>query len=78
MGNDRLKIHQPDYHPNSWEEYSFQELGDIIGFFAKRATHRANKEKLRKDLYDAKNYLYMMREKLKAVSEGLGITFENL
>lgn len=77
-GIKRLEKHQPDYYQNSWEEYTFQELGNIIGFFAKRATHRAKEEKLRKDLYDAKNYLAMMEAKLKAKSESLGIIFEDL
>lgn len=78
MGIERLEIHQPDYKPKSWEEYSFQELGNIIGFFAKRATHRATDIKKVKDLYDAKNYLTMMEEKLKSASEELQVQYEEL
>jgi len=77
-GEERLYVHQPDYKPKSFQEYSFQELGNIVGFFVKRAGHRANEEKLRKDLYDAKNYLAMMEIKLKAKTEELGIVFEEL
>jgi len=75
---DRLEKHQPDYYQNSWEEYSFQELGSIVSFFAKRAIHRANEEKAKKDLYDAKNYLAMMIEKLSMECKALGINFEEL
>ena len=78
MGIDRLKVHQPDYKPKSYKEYSFQELGNIIGFFAKRSSHRTNLGKQMKDLYDAKNYLVMLSEKLKTASEDLGISFEEL
>lgn len=78
MAENRLYIHQPDYKPQSWEEYSFQELGNIIGFFSKRATHRAKGQKLRKDLYDAKNYLWMMEQKLRKETEKLEINFDEL
>lgn len=78
MGIDRLEVHQPDYKQNSWKEYSFEELGSIIGFFVKRASHRKNIAKKEKDLYDAKNYLAMMEEKLKTTSAGLGTLYEKL
>jgi len=78
MGIDRLDVHQPDYKPASWQEYSFQELGNIIGFFAKRATHRATDIKKVKDLYDAKNYLAMLEEKLKNQAEELKVQYEEL
>lgn len=38
-----------------------------IHLFAKRAEHRRNIEKLKKDLTDAQNYLYMMQAKLDAL-----------
>lgn len=77
-GINRLDVHKPDYKSNSWEEYSFEELGYTVAFFSKRAGHRTNQEKLRKDLYDGKNYLTMMIEKYKRVVEGLGLDFEDL
>ena len=77
-GIDRLDVHKPDYKTNSWEEYSFEELGSTVAFFSKRAGHRQNKEKLRKDLYDGKNYLTMLIEKFKKVTESFGIDFEDL
>lgn len=78
MGIERLEVHQPDYKTNSWEEYSFEELGNVVGFFSKRAGHRATVEKVSNDLYDAKNYLVMMEEKLRRTCESLGIVFEEL
>ena len=64
-GINRLDVHKPDYKSDSWEEYSFTELSNAIAFFSKRAGHRTNQEKLRKDLYDGKNYLTMLIEKFK-------------
>ncbi len=77
-GIARLDVHKPDYKSNSWEEYSFEELGTTVAFFSKRAGHRDNPEKLRKDLYDGKNYLTMAIEKYKRVCESFGIDFEDL
>jgi len=73
-----LEEHQPDYKPKAYEEYSFSELGNIISFFTKRATHRVNPDKLKKDLYDAKNYLLMMKLKLESETDQLGINFDIL
>lgn len=75
---ERLEKHQPDYISKAYEAYTFQELGDWISLMAKRATHRANEEKKRKDVYDAKNYLVMMKEKLEKHCESLGIDFDIL
>ena len=77
-GIERLEAHQPDYKSLSYKEYSIAELGNIIGFFVKRAGHRSNPDKQRKDLYDAKNYLAMLTEKAKNKAEKLGIDFDSL
>ena len=60
-----LETHAPDYIDRAWEQYSFDELGQFVHLLAKRATHRSNPEKRKKDLYDARNYLSMMDAKLK-------------
>jgi len=78
MGIERLDKHKPDYKPKSYREYDIAELGNIIAFFVKRAGHRANSDKVRKDLYDAKNYLAMLEQKVKNKAEKLGIDFESL
>jgi hypothetical protein len=53
--------HQPDYKANIWKQYSIDELGMWVHLFVKRAFHRDNKEKAKKDLYDAQNYLNMIQ-----------------
>jgi len=78
MGIERLDVHQPDYLPKSYREYSLSELGGVIAFFTKRAGHRSNPDKQRKDLYDAKNYLAMLTEKVKNKAEKLSIDFDSL
>ena len=62
-----IEPHAKDYKPNAWEAYSFFELGSWVGLLAKRAEHRTDKKKQAKDLYDANNYLEMMRAKLDAL-----------
>jgi len=67
MPPEALKLHEQDYNPAAWEQYTFQELGNFVHLLAKRATHRANPDKRAKDLYDAENYLSMMKSKLDAL-----------
>ena len=57
--------HQPDYKTQSWEAYSLFELGTWVHLFVKRAEHRSNPAKRKKDLHDAQNYLDMMQAKLR-------------
>lgn len=76
--NERLKPHQEDYKPKAYEVYSFRDLGNWVHLFAERALHRANPEKLKKDLYDAKNYLAMMESKLQERCEELDIKYKEL
>lgn len=75
---NRIKKHQPDYKPKAWENYSLQELGNWIHLFHKRSAHRDNKEKSKKDLYDAKNYLWMMEQNLKQRAKELKIKWDDL
>jgi len=57
------KFHKDDYKENAWMNYSYQELADWIHLLVKRAGHRSNSTKLNKDLYDAQNYLDMLKSK---------------
>ena len=59
--------HQQDYKPQAYEAYTLAELGQWVHLLATRAGHRDNAEKRAKDLYDARNYLEMMRAKLDAI-----------
>lgn len=71
MSVGTIDAHAGDYKPSAWEAYTLAELGQWVHLFAKRAEHRDNPEKRAKDLYDARNYLEMMRGKLDA-QEGKG------
>ena len=73
-----LEGHQKDYKPKAWEVYSINELGMWVHLFSERAGHRDNNEKLRKDLYDAKNYLWMIEQNLKNRCQELGVDFDEL
>lgn len=57
--------HQPDYKSQSWEAYSLFELGTWVHLFAKRAEHRSDIAKRKKDLHDAQNYLDRMQSRLR-------------
>lgn len=61
---DSIRAHEGDYQPAAWESFSFAELGWWVHLLTARAAHRASPEKRAKDLYDARNYLEMMRAKL--------------
>ena len=74
----RIEKHQLDYRKGIWKQYSIQELGMWIHLFHKRASHRDNNEKATKDLYDAKNYLWMIEQNLKSRAEELGIEYSSL
>lgn len=67
MSVGTIDTHAGDYKPQAWEAYTLAELGWWVHLFAKRAEHRDNAEKRAKDLYDARNYLEMMRAKLDAL-----------
>lgn len=59
-----LEEHKQDYRVDAWKHYSMAELGQWVHLLCKRAGHRDNAEKRKKDLYDAENYLSMMQSKL--------------
>jgi hypothetical protein len=65
-----LDAHQQDYKPQAWRAYTLQELGSWVHLFAKRAEHRSDPEKRKKDLQDARNYHAMMGAWLDALDEG--------
>jgi len=65
--------HQADYKEGIWKTYSLQELGMWVHLFVKRACHRDNIIKAKKDLHDAQNYLNMMQVNIDAIKEELGI-----
>lgn len=62
---ESLKATEKEYKEAAWQTYTLAELGWWVHLFTKRAHHRADnefgKEKRRKDLNDAQNYLNMMQ-----------------
>lgn len=56
-----LVEHQSKYKDGAWHDYSVSELGGIVAFFVKRASHRTDMDKRAKDLLDAQNYLDMIQ-----------------
>lgn len=73
-----LEKHQKDYKEEIWKQYSLQELGNWVHLFHKRSGHRESKEKAKKDLYDAKNYLWMMEQNLREKCKELKLDFSDL
>ena len=67
MDKTPIDEHEEDYIPNIWKEYSAEELMWWVHLYTKRATHRSNKylDNIEKDIYDARNYLWMLEQKLK-------------
>lgn len=61
-----LAEHEPKFKPDAWKAWSVQELGGIVAFFLKRATHRLDPEKRAKDLTDAQNYAAMIQAHIDA------------
>ena len=62
-----IEAHAVDYKSRAWEAYTLAELGQWVHLLATRSGHRDNPEKRAKDLYDARNYLDMMKQKLDAI-----------
>ena len=60
-----LLAHQEDYRPNSWSTYTIEELEWWVKLLRKRATHRTDQIKRRKDLYDARNYKSILDAKME-------------
>lgn len=73
-----IENHETDYKTAAWMNYSIEELGQWVSLLNKRAQHRDNPEKARKDLYDAKNYLRMIEEKVKATAKALNMDYSTL
>lgn len=62
-----IEVHKTDYQNNAWQQYTIAELGQWVHLLVKRAAHRSNLEKAKKDLYDAQNYLNMIQAHIDAV-----------
>lgn len=73
-----LEKHEKDYKTEAWKHYTINELGLWVHLLSKRAVHRESLEKATKDLYDAKNYHFMIGENLKKICKDLGIDYDKL
>lgn len=63
---EALAAYQFHYYTSAWQQYTLQELGNWVHLFVKRAAHRSDPAKKRKDLEDAQNYLLMMQAHIDA------------
>ncbi len=61
----QCEVHQKDYAPQAWENYTIAELASWVELLVKRAGHRVPGEKRRKDLYDARNYAALLSAKIE-------------
>jgi len=66
---DQIIKHDSKYNNNAWQDYSIQELGQWVHLLAKRATMRADADKRRKDLTDARNYWLMIGSHLDSLDK---------
>jgi len=60
-----LDEYKKEYIPDIYKEYTGEELMWWILNLVRRSTHRTNKDKSLKDIKDARNYLWMLEEKVK-------------
>lgn len=63
------KDHENDFGKDAWKDYTLEELGQWIALLTKRASHRSNPDKSKKDIVDAQNYLEMLNEAVKNASD---------
>jgi hypothetical protein len=61
-----IASYEHKYKADAWNHYSIGELGGIVAFFVKRASHRTDRVERDKDLTDAQNYLDMMQAHVTA------------
>jgi hypothetical protein len=62
MGIENLEKHSGSYKPDAWRQYTPEELQWWVKLLRKRASHRTDEAKRKKDLYDADNYQAMLDE----------------
>ena len=75
---ESLLQHKDSYLPDTWKEYTMEELGHIVAFFVKRSQQRTNARKMAKDLYDARNYVQMMVAHIEQHVLDLGTNMRSL
>lgn len=66
-----IEKHEKDYKKGAYHEYSILELGMWVHLLSMRAKHRTDREKCRKDLYDADNYSTMIKQRLGEIEKEL-------
>jgi len=69
MNTQTTNGHESDYKPDAWKEFDSTDLETWVCLLIKRAGLRANPEKAKKDLQDAKNYFQFYKQ---AIAEDVG------
>jgi len=67
--SENLEKHEQDYKEDAWKKYTVEEYQWWIKLFCKRSTHRINQDKRAKDIYDARNYLSMLDNRIKETGD---------
>ena len=63
-----IRENESEFVSGSWRKYSITELGNWVHLLVKRATHRMDAKKARKDLKDAQSYLDIMQAHIDAAN----------
>jgi len=74
---ESCKDHQCKYKEGAWRTYSLMELGNWVHLLSRRAQHRTDLDKAKKDMLDARNYLNMMEARLDAFEEEINGSYGN-
>lgn len=64
------------YHDGAWRQYEAREFGEWAHLLLKRAVHRTQVEKRKKDLTDARNYALFLLARVDETARALGVTLE--
>ena len=64
------------YKDSSWRDYTAEELGNWVHLFLKRAKHRTEPDKIKKDLTDARNYALFLLAMVEETAEEWGVELE--
>lgn len=73
---DEILRYSSKFKDGSWRNYSYEELAQWVQLLTKRASHRMDFNRAEKDLYDANNYLEMLKAKFDEDAEKIENSFE--
>ena len=60
-----LDKYKKDYIEDAWMDYDIHEYVQWVSLLTRRATHRCKLDKAKKDIEDARSYLWMLEKALE-------------